>query len=90
MGRFPFGPFAFVRLDERMKDKPEWKEALEKNPNVDPMGQLPGQPHVECAFLSFLFVPFPAFCSREDLAKPYSLSPWPWRSIIRDARRVTC
>ena len=48
MGRFPFGPFAYVRLDKRMKDKPEWKAALEKNPAVDPMGQLPGQPHVEC------------------------------------------
>lgn len=48
MGRFPFGPFAYARLDERMKEKPEWKQALEKNPGVDPMGQLPGQPHIEC------------------------------------------
>ncbi|KAF9509379.1 GMC oxidoreductase [Hydnum rufescens UP504] len=45
MGRFPFGPFA--RLDKLMKEKPEWKAAKEKNPEKDPMGQLPGQPHIE-------------------------------------------
>jgi len=47
MGRFPFGPFAFLRADKIMEDIPEWKEAKEKNPDVDPMGQKPGQPHVE-------------------------------------------
>ncbi|KAF9518484.1 GMC oxidoreductase [Hydnum rufescens UP504] len=47
MGRFPLGPFAFVRLDKLMEDKPEWKAAKEKNPDKDPMGQLLGQPHIE-------------------------------------------
>ncbi|KAF9520201.1 GMC oxidoreductase [Hydnum rufescens UP504] len=47
LGRFPFGPFVFLRLDKLMEDKPEWKAAKEKNPEKDPMGQLPGQPHVE-------------------------------------------
>lgn len=58
MGRFPFGAFVYKRMDDRMKDKPEWKEALKKNPGVDPMGQLPGQPHIECklSLLPSLFV----------------------------------
>jgi hypothetical protein len=30
-----------------MEEKPEWKAAKEKNPEKDPMGQLPGQPHIE-------------------------------------------
>jgi hypothetical protein len=30
-----------------MEDKHEWKAAKEKTPEKDPMGQLPGQPHVE-------------------------------------------
>lgn len=50
MGRFPFGPFAYTRLDERMKAWPEWNEALEKNPGVDPMNISPNQPHIECEY----------------------------------------
>ncbi|KAF8317355.1 hypothetical protein DL93DRAFT_2076961 [Clavulina sp. PMI_390] len=47
MGRFPFGTFVFKRLDEQLKETPEYKEAIAKNPNVDPTGQRPDQPHVE-------------------------------------------
>ncbi|KAF8313587.1 alcohol oxidase [Clavulina sp. PMI_390] len=47
MGKFAFGPFAFLRIDERLRDKPEWKEALAKKGGVDPTGQLPAQPHIE-------------------------------------------
>lgn len=54
MGRFPFGPFAYARLDERMKSHPEWNEALEKNPGVDPMNTTPNQPHIECESLPSL------------------------------------
>lgn len=53
MSRFPFGPFAFTRLDEQLKDDPEWKAAKEKNPDVDPMGQSAGQPHIECVYILF-------------------------------------
>lgn len=50
MGRFPFGPFAYTRLDERMKGWAEWNEALEKTKDtgLDPMKLTPNQPHIEC------------------------------------------
>lgn len=57
MGRFPFGPFAYTRLDERMKAWPEWNEALEKNPGVDPMNLSPNQPHIECEYIQAILCP---------------------------------
>lgn len=44
--QFAFGTFAFARLDDRLADSPLWQEASRTN-NLDPMGLLPEQPHVE-------------------------------------------
>lgn len=46
MSRFPFGAFAFKRMDALMKDKPEWKNA-KTHGNLDPIGQRPDQAHIE-------------------------------------------
>lgn len=43
---FPFGAFAFARLDERLKDEPLWKEA-NREQGRDPMGLTPKQPNIE-------------------------------------------
>jgi choline dehydrogenase-like flavoprotein len=50
MSRFPFGPFAFTRLDKQLEDDPEWKAAKAANPDVDPLGQSANQPHIECTY----------------------------------------
>lgn len=48
LSTFPFGAFAFARLDERLKDEPLWQEAQKKAaPGRDPMGLTPSQPHIE-------------------------------------------
>ncbi|EXJ75631.1 uncharacterized protein A1O5_00138 [Cladophialophora psammophila CBS 110553] len=46
LSTFPFGAFAFARLDNRLKDEPLWKEA-KREPGRDPMGLTPKQPNVE-------------------------------------------
>ncbi len=46
LSTFPFGAFAFARLDDRLKDEPLWKEA-ERMPGRDPMGLTSKQPNVE-------------------------------------------
>ena len=48
LSTFPFGAFAFARLDDRLKDEPLWIEA-QKNaaPGRDPMGLTSSQPHIE-------------------------------------------
>ncbi|QKX55584.1 uncharacterized protein TRUGW13939_02678, partial [Talaromyces rugulosus] len=46
LSTFPFGVFAFARLDERLKDEPLWKNA-HRQPGRDPMGLTPKQPNIE-------------------------------------------
>ncbi|KAI9726285.1 MAG: hypothetical protein M1828_001558 [Chrysothrix sp. TS-e1954] len=46
LSTFPFGAFAFARLDARLKDVPEWQDGLDKT-GRDPMGLTPAQPNVE-------------------------------------------
>lgn len=46
LSKFPFGVFAFARLDDRLKDEPLWKEA-KREQGRDPMGLTPQQPNIE-------------------------------------------
>lgn len=46
LSNFPFGAFAFARLDDRLAESEEWKTASRK-PGRDPMGLQPNQPNVE-------------------------------------------
>ncbi|KAJ5642186.1 hypothetical protein N7490_006186 [Penicillium lividum] len=46
LSTFPFGVFAFARLDDRLKDEPLWKSAP-RLPGRDPMGLAPNQPNIE-------------------------------------------
>ncbi|KAL4964065.1 GMC family oxidoreductase [Aspergillus stella-maris] len=46
LSTFPFGSFAFARMDERLKDEPMWRDAPRK-PGRDPMGLTPKQPNIE-------------------------------------------
>ncbi|KAI9680403.1 MAG: hypothetical protein M1822_007161 [Bathelium mastoideum] len=48
MSQFPFGTFAFARLDDRLADSPIWQEASRAQPyGRDAMGLTSSQPHVE-------------------------------------------
>ena len=48
LSTFPFGVFAFARLDERLKDEPLWQDAQKQaRPGRDPMGLTKSQPHIE-------------------------------------------
>ncbi|KIV85554.1 hypothetical protein PV11_01236 [Exophiala sideris] len=46
LSTFPFGAFAYARLDDRLKDEPLWKDA-KRAPGRDPMGLTQHQPNVE-------------------------------------------
>ncbi|KAK7991821.1 hypothetical protein PG988_000615 [Apiospora saccharicola] len=46
LSTFPFGAFAYSRLDERLADSALWN-AAPRLPGRDPMGLTPHQPHVE-------------------------------------------
>ncbi|KAK6854368.1 hypothetical protein PG995_009461 [Apiospora arundinis] len=46
LSTFPFGAFAYSRLDERLADSALWN-AAPRRPGRDPMGLTPRQPHVE-------------------------------------------
>lgn len=46
MSQFPFGSFAYARMDERLADSPLWQNA-ERKDGRDPMGLKQNQPHVE-------------------------------------------
>lgn len=46
LSSFPFGAFAFARLDGSLKDDPTWKNAARKE-GRDPMDLTQSQPHVE-------------------------------------------
>ena len=47
--KFPFGTFAFARLDDRLRNADLWQRASEQSTVAgrDPMGLTKGQPHVE-------------------------------------------
>ncbi|KAK4500871.1 hypothetical protein PRZ48_009063 [Zasmidium cellare] len=45
LASFPFGGFAYARLDERLKDCEEWNSA--KTTDRDPMGLTKNQPNIE-------------------------------------------
>ncbi|KAH0341629.1 alcohol oxidase, partial [Aureobasidium melanogenum] len=48
LSTFPFGAFAFARLDDRLKDEPLWQEAMKSaEPGRDAMGLTKSQPNVE-------------------------------------------
>lgn len=48
LSTFPFGAFAFARLEDRLKDEPLWQEALKKQESGrDAMGLTKSQPNVE-------------------------------------------
>lgn len=44
--KFPFGTFAYARLDDRLSDSELWQEAR-RSEGRDPMGRTSEQPHVE-------------------------------------------
>ncbi|KAL3462423.1 hypothetical protein BJX64DRAFT_140059 [Aspergillus heterothallicus] len=46
LSTFPFGSFAFARLDDRLASSPLWKNAP-RLPGRDPMGLTPSQPNIE-------------------------------------------
>ncbi|EXF73871.1 GMC oxidoreductase [Colletotrichum fioriniae PJ7] len=46
LSTFPFGAFAYARLDERLADSELWKNAP-RQPGRDPMGLTPKQPNIE-------------------------------------------
>ncbi|KAJ2893473.1 Pyranose dehydrogenase 3 [Zalerion maritima] len=46
LSTFPFGAFAFARLDERLADSSVWTSAP-REPGRDPMGLTPSQPNIE-------------------------------------------
>ena len=47
LAQFPFGAFAFARLDDRLKaESPEWRE-LSRKPGRDPMELTSSQPNLE-------------------------------------------
>ena len=46
LSTFPFGAFAFARLDERLNDEPLWQQAKTEE-GRDPMGLTKTQPHIE-------------------------------------------
>ena len=62
--KFPFGAFAYTRLDDRLADSPLWQKAT-RSEGRDPMGLLPSQPHVEfwnteCYNPKHMYKDFPA------------------------------
>lgn len=46
LSSFPFGAFAYARLDDRLADSPVWTSAP-REPGRDPMGLTPAQPNIE-------------------------------------------
>ncbi|KAH8751741.1 hypothetical protein BGZ57DRAFT_1019319 [Hyaloscypha finlandica] len=46
LSTFPFGAFAYARLDDHLKDEPLWKSAPRKE-GRDPMGLTSSQPNIE-------------------------------------------
>ncbi|KAK5308447.1 hypothetical protein LTR99_001423 [Exophiala xenobiotica] len=46
LSTFPFGAFAYARLDDRLQNEPLWQQA-KREPGRDPMGLTPKQPNIE-------------------------------------------
>jgi choline dehydrogenase-like flavoprotein len=46
LSNFPFGAFAYARLDDRLADDPIWTSA-KREPGKDPMGLTQAQPNIE-------------------------------------------
>ena len=46
LSTFPFGAFAYARLDDRLQNEPLWQKA-KREPGRDPMGLTPKQPNIE-------------------------------------------
>ena len=46
LSNFPFGAFAFARLDDRLSDDPLWT-SCPREPGKDPMGLSQSQPNIE-------------------------------------------
>lgn len=46
LSTYPFGAFAYARLDDRLSDVQLWRDA-QTQPGRDPMGSTPQQPNVE-------------------------------------------
>lgn len=65
MSQFPFGSFAYARLDERLADSKMWQEAkAARTDGLDPMGLRANQPHIEiwnteCYSPKYLYRDFP-------------------------------
>jgi len=63
LSQFPFGVFAFARLDDRLKDEPLWQKSSQ-NTERDALNTLPNQPHIEfwnteCYSPKYMFKDFP-------------------------------
>ena len=46
LSTYPFGAFAYARLDDRLNDSPLWQDTP-RAPGRDPMGLTPSQPNIE-------------------------------------------
>ncbi|XWX00962.1 hypothetical protein V2A60_008987 [Cordyceps javanica] len=75
LSKFPFGPFAFARLDERLSDSELWNSAA-REPGRDPMGLTPSQPNVE-------------FFSTECCGGPKRFSDYPTDVTLKDANPLS-
>ncbi|KAH7401872.1 putative GMC oxidoreductase [Phaeosphaeria sp. MPI-PUGE-AT-0046c] len=63
LSQFPFGVFAYARLDERLNDNALWQKSRQ-SADRDAMGTLPSQPHAEfwnteCYSPKYMFKDFP-------------------------------
>jgi choline dehydrogenase-like flavoprotein len=58
LSEYPFGAFAFARLDDRLKDSSLWKDAVTKQ-GLDPLGMHADQPHVELMHIHVSRTSFP-------------------------------
>lgn len=81
LSTFPFGAFAYARLDDALANEPAWRDA-EREAGRDPMGLTPSQPnieffHTECYGGPKQFNQFPgqdetAFAMIAELFSPHS------------------
>lgn len=64
MSQFPFGSFAFARIDSRLQDSALWQQSP-RDPLLDPMGLSSTQPQIElwnteCYSPKYLYKDFPS------------------------------
>ncbi|KAF7943756.1 uncharacterized protein EAE97_005826 [Botrytis byssoidea] len=72
--QFPFGTFAFARLDSRLSDSHLWNSAP-RTEGLDPMSLSPTQPHVEfwnteCYSPKYMFRDFPPDGNQSQVKRP--------------------